>query len=146
MLGSGISLIWCNFYPCLLSNWLFAEFFSNCSNSLNYEAKINCNSIKPNVPKWRKTCTGLNFICSIFMALRATYFQAILLMDPVGTASQPVNYLSEKLLGLSKLLIILRQPQQQFLHLNVNSKGLVKYRCQVWFLVRAFCRVVELAF
>ena len=61
MLGSGINLIWCHFYSCLLSNWLFAEKFSNCSNSLNFEAKINCNTIKPNVPKWRKTCTGLKF-------------------------------------------------------------------------------------
>ena len=34
---------------------------SNCSNSLNFKAKINCNTIKPNVPKWRKTCTGLKF-------------------------------------------------------------------------------------
>ena len=61
MLGSGINLIWCHFYSCLLSNWLFAENFSNCSNSLNFEAKINCNTIKPNVPKWRKTCTGLTY-------------------------------------------------------------------------------------
>ena len=61
MLGSGISLIWCNFYSCLLSKWLFAEKFSSCSNSLNFEAKINCNTSKPNVPKWRKTCTGLQF-------------------------------------------------------------------------------------
>ena len=61
MLGSGINLIWCHFYSCLLSNWLFAEKFSNCSNSLNFEAKINCNTIKPNVPKWRKTCTGLKY-------------------------------------------------------------------------------------
>ena len=42
-------------------NWIFAAIFSNCSNSLNFEAKINCNTIKPNVPKWRKTCTGLKF-------------------------------------------------------------------------------------
>ena len=49
------------FYSCYLSNWLFAEKFSNCSNSLNFEAKINCNSIKPNVPKWRKICLGLKF-------------------------------------------------------------------------------------
>ena len=61
MLGNGISLIWCHFYSCLLSKWLFAEKFSNCSNSLNFEAKINCNTIKTNVPKWRKTCTGLKF-------------------------------------------------------------------------------------
>ena len=39
----------------------FSARFSNCSNSLNFEAKINCNTIKPNVPKWRKTCTGLKF-------------------------------------------------------------------------------------
>ena len=61
MLGNGVSLIWCHFYSCYLSNWLFAEEFSNCSNSLNFEAKINCNSIKPNVPKWRKICLGLKF-------------------------------------------------------------------------------------
>ena len=61
MLGNVISLIWCHFYSCYLSNCLFAEKFSNCSNSLNFEAKINCNTIKPNVPKWRKTCTGLKF-------------------------------------------------------------------------------------
>ena len=42
-------------------NWLFAAKFSHCSNSLNFEAKINCNTIKPNVLKWRKTCTGLKF-------------------------------------------------------------------------------------
>ena len=28
--------------------------FSNCYNSLIFEAKIHCNTIKPNVPKWRK--------------------------------------------------------------------------------------------
>ena len=64
MLGNGISLIWCHFYSCyscLLSKCLFAEKFSNCSNSLNFEAKINCNTIKPNVPKWRKTCTELKY-------------------------------------------------------------------------------------
>ena len=61
MLGNGISLIWCHFYPYLLSNWLFAAKFSNRSNSLNFEAKINCNTIKTNVLKWRKTCTGLKF-------------------------------------------------------------------------------------
>ena len=45
----------------LFANWQFAAQFSNYSNSLNFEAKINCNTIKPNVPKWRKTCTGLKF-------------------------------------------------------------------------------------
>ena len=28
---------------------------------MNFEANINCNTIKTNVPKWRKTCTGLKF-------------------------------------------------------------------------------------
>ena len=37
----------------------FSACFSKCSNSLNFEAKINCNTTKPNVPKWRKRCTGL---------------------------------------------------------------------------------------
>merc|ERR1711952_248357 len=61
MLSNGIRLIWCHFYSCFLSNWLLAEKFSNCSNSLNFEAKINCNTTEPNIPKWRKTCTGLQF-------------------------------------------------------------------------------------
>ena len=46
---------------------------SNCSNSLNFEAKIKCNTIKPNVPKWRKTCTGLKFDLLDFHGLRAIY-------------------------------------------------------------------------
>ena len=61
MFGSSVSLIWCHFHSCYLSNCLFAEKFSNCSNSLNFEAKINCNTIKSNVPKWRKICIGLKF-------------------------------------------------------------------------------------
>ena len=40
---------------------LGSQKISICSNWLNFEAKINCNNIKPNVPKWRKTCTGLKF-------------------------------------------------------------------------------------
>ena len=39
----------------------FSARFSNCSNSLNFEAKINCNTTKQNDLKWRKTCTGLKF-------------------------------------------------------------------------------------
>ena len=61
MFGSSVSLIWCHFHSCYLPNCLFAEKFSNCSNSLNFEAKINCNTFKSNVPKWRKKCTGLKF-------------------------------------------------------------------------------------
>ena len=39
----------------------FSACFSNCSNSLNFEAKINCNTTRQNDLKWRKTCTGLKF-------------------------------------------------------------------------------------
>ena len=38
----------------------FADQFSHWSNSLNFEAKINLNVTRQNVPKWRKTCTGSN--------------------------------------------------------------------------------------
>ena len=40
---------------------LGSQKISDCSNSLNFEAEINCNTMKPYVPKWRKTCTGLKF-------------------------------------------------------------------------------------
>ena len=40
---------------------LGSQKISNCSNSLNFEAKINCNTIKSNVPKWRKISTGLKY-------------------------------------------------------------------------------------
>ena len=39
----------------------FSARFSNCSNSLNFEAKINCNTTKQNDLQWRKTCTGSKF-------------------------------------------------------------------------------------
>ena len=47
--------------------------FSNCYNSLIFEAKIHCNTIKPNVPKWRKNMHRIkieNLIWCILMALR----------------------------------------------------------------------------
>ena len=37
------------------------EKFSSSFNSLHFEAKINCNTFRPNVPKWRKTCAGLKY-------------------------------------------------------------------------------------
>ena len=52
---------WWHFHSFCFLKLLFAEKYSRCSNSLNFEAKINCNTFKPNVPKWRKTCTGLQF-------------------------------------------------------------------------------------
>ena len=40
--------------------------FSNCSNSLHFEAKINFNTTRQNYLKWRKTCTGLKFDLEYF--------------------------------------------------------------------------------
>ena len=60
----------------LLANWEFAVGFSNCTNSPNFEAKINCNTSEPNVPKWKKTCTGLQLMwCS-------NLWWAVIYVDP----------------------------------------------------------------
>ena len=45
----------------LFVNRPFSARFSNCSNSLNFQAKINFNTTRQNDLKWRKTCTGLKF-------------------------------------------------------------------------------------
>ena len=39
----------------------FSACFSNCSISLNFKDKINCNTTKQNDLKWGKTYTGLKF-------------------------------------------------------------------------------------
>ena len=46
-------------FTLLLANWWFAARFSNCSSSLNFEAKINFYTIKENCWKCRAKCTGL---------------------------------------------------------------------------------------
>ena len=54
----------CSHFPensYLLANWPFCASFSYGSNSLNFEAKINCNTPRQNDLKWRKRCTGLKF-------------------------------------------------------------------------------------
>ena len=43
------------------ARWKFASWLSNCSNLINFKAKINCNTTRQNDLKWRKTCTGLKF-------------------------------------------------------------------------------------
>ena len=45
----------------LFVNRPFSARFSNCCNSLNFEAKINFNTTRQNDLKWTKTCTGLKF-------------------------------------------------------------------------------------
>ena len=45
----------------MAARWKFASWLSNCSNLINFEAKINCNTTRQNDLKCRKTCTGLKF-------------------------------------------------------------------------------------
>ena len=45
----------------LLAKRQFSACFSNCSISLNFKDKINCNTTKQNDLKWGKTYTGLKF-------------------------------------------------------------------------------------
>ena len=64
-------------------NWLFAAQFSNCSNSLNFEAKINFNTSRQNELKWRKTCTGLKFDLEYFNGPQTKFIGDSLYKHPV---------------------------------------------------------------
>ena len=59
---------------------------SNCSNSLNFEAKINFNTTKQNELKWRKTCTGLKFDLEHFNGPHIKFLRDSLYKHPVLTA------------------------------------------------------------
>ena len=49
-------------WPLYMTQYIWSYSFAAQSKLMpNFEAKIKCNTIKPNVPKWRKTCTGLKF-------------------------------------------------------------------------------------
>ena len=61
----------------------FRACFSNCSNSLNFEAKISCNTTKPNDLKWRKTCTGLKFDLVYFNGPQTKFIGDSLYKHPV---------------------------------------------------------------
>ena len=79
-------------------NWLLAAKFSNCSNSLNLKAKINCNTIKTIVPKWRKTCRGLKFDWLHFYGpqshiLLLNHFEGPCTKTFVGSSSNCVQFL-----------------------------------------------------
>ena len=64
-------------------HWKFAAKFSNCSHSLNFEAKINCNTTKQNDLKWRKTCTGLKFDLVHFNGPQTKFIRDSLYKHPV---------------------------------------------------------------
>ena len=63
----------------------FSARFSNCSNSLNFEAKINRNTTKQNDLKWRKTCTGLKFDLVHFNGPQTKFIVDSLYEHPVHT-------------------------------------------------------------
>ena len=67
----------------LFVNRPFAARFSNCCNSLNFEAKINFNITKQNDLKWRKTCTGLKFDLEHFNGPQTKFIVDSLYKHPV---------------------------------------------------------------
>ena len=87
----------------------FAARFSNCSNSLNFEAKINFNTTRQNDLKWRKTCTGLKFYLEHFNGPQTKFIGNSLYKHPVDT--QGYNFhlhqsLAEKLKAQERWFII----------------------------------------
>merc|ERR1711949_75893 len=67
----------------LLAKRQFSACFSKCSHSLNFEAKINCNTTKQNDLKWRKTCTGLKSDLVLFNGPQTKFIRDSLYKHPV---------------------------------------------------------------
>ena len=72
----------------LYINRPFAARFSNCFNSLNFEAKINFNATKQNDLKWRKTCTGLKFDLEHFNGPQTKFICNSLYKHPVDAEAE----------------------------------------------------------
>ena len=70
----------------LFINRPFAARFSNCCNSLNFEAKINFNATWQHELKWRKTCTGLKFDLEHFNGPQTKFICDSLYKHPVHRA------------------------------------------------------------
>ena len=82
-LSNGIGFFLLHFYPlCLLGGNLLPN-FSNCSNSLNIETKINFNTTRQNDLMWRKTCTGLKFDLEHFNGPQTKFIFDSLYKHPV---------------------------------------------------------------
>merc|ERR1712038_501573 len=77
----------------LFRNRPFAARFSNCSNSLNFEAKINFNTTRQNDSKWRKTCTGLKFDLEHFDGPQTKFIGDSLYKHPVCMNMNMAQYL-----------------------------------------------------
>ena len=67
--------------------------FSNCCNSLNFEAKINFNTTRQNDFKWRKTCIGLKFDLEHFYGPKTKFIRDSLYKHPVDVNSHTENYM-----------------------------------------------------
>ena len=69
----------------------FSARFSNCSNSLNFEAKINCNTTKQNDLKWRKKCTVSKFDLVHFNGPQTKFIVVSLYKHPVDNHWSPIS-------------------------------------------------------
>ena len=81
---NGIGLFFClisTLYACLLV--ICSQIFKLLYNSLNFEAKINLNTTRPNDLKWRKTCIGLKFYLEHFYGLQTKFIRDSLYKHPV---------------------------------------------------------------
>ena len=67
----------------LFVNRPFYARFSNCCNSLNFEAKINFNTTRQNDLKWRKTWIGLKFDLEHFYGHQTKFIRDSLYKHPV---------------------------------------------------------------
>jgi len=67
----------------LFVNRPFAAQYSNCCNSLNFQAKINFKTTRQNELKWRKTCTGLKFDLEHFNGPQTKFIGDSLYKHPV---------------------------------------------------------------
>ena len=76
----------------LFINRPFSARFSNCCNSLNFEAKINFNTTRQNDLKWRKTCIGLKFDLEHFYGPQTKFIRDSLYKHPVDTQSKYSNF------------------------------------------------------
>ena len=99
--------VWlCHFHSFLLSKLQIAAKFSYCSNALNFEAKINCNTFKTNVPKWRKKCTGLKFDLLHFYGPQSHILSGGNLWGPCSIGFYRLNMICHVVTAVPSLLLL----------------------------------------
>ena len=77
----------------LLAKRQFSACFSNCSNSLNFKDKINCNTTKQNDLKWGKTYTRLKFDLVHFNGSQTKFICDSLYKHPVAHCLRSYSWL-----------------------------------------------------